>query len=149
MPKIVKMTHPEKCDGCKSCEKACSKVQFKNENGGESSAIRIIEKDGAYSMTDCNQCGLCIDVCPTKALSRNKMGTVLLKKSICVGCQSCVGFCPDGVMRTLPPQTEPFKCISCGACVRACPNGAIEMVEVTEEDVKRIVYHGQGPEGVC
>jgi Fe-S-cluster-containing hydrogenase component 2 len=130
--KILKF-HPEKCDGGLGCEKACSQVHFKSDEGGDKSAIRI-----------CNQRGLCIDVCPVGAITRRKNGTVLLDKDTCIGCQSCVGFCPIGAMRKSDSRIEPFKCISCGACVRACPTGALELVEVKIDDVKEVVYHKLG-----
>ena len=136
--------HPEKCNGCLDCEKACSQVQFKKDDGRDKSALRIIQKYESHDMNVCNQCGLCIDMCTVGALTRNKNGVVWLDKNICIGCQACVGFCPIGAMRKSDVRIEPFKCISCGACVRACPNGALELVEVDIDDVKQFVYHKQG-----
>jgi len=141
--KILKF-HPEKCDGENACEKACSQVHFKTDEGGNKSAIRIIKESNSYRMDVCNQCGLCIDMCPVGALTRRKNGVVWLDKDICIGCQACVGFCPIGAMRKSDTRIQPFKCISCGACVRACPNGALELVEVNIDDVKEVVYHKQG-----
>ena len=145
-PKTVKILkhHPKKCDGCKSCEKACSQVHFKTDEGVEKSAIRIIKDGNSYKMHVCNQCGLCLDICPVGALTRKKNGVVLLDKNTCIGCQACVGFCPINAMRKSEARIEPFKCIACGACVRACPNGALELVEVNIEDIKEVVYHKQG-----
>ncbi len=141
--KIIKFS-PEKCDGGKACEEACSNVHFKSDEGGDKSALRIMEKDGSYNMSVCNMCGLCIDVCTVQALKRLKSGTVVLDKNVCVGCQACVGFCPRGVMRKASDVITPFKCIACGSCVRACPNGALELVEVDLDEVKEVVYHKQG-----
>lgn len=141
--KILKF-YPEKCGGDMECEVACSNVLFRTDEGGEKSAIHILDTDNGYEMTVCNHCGLCIDVCPVLALKRLKSGTVVLDKSLCIGCQSCVGFCPRAVMRKAPDVMTPFKCISCGSCVKACPNGALELVEVDIEDVQEIVYHKQG-----
>jgi Fe-S-cluster-containing hydrogenase component 2 len=142
--KILKF-YPEKCDGKRNCEKACSWIHFKSNEGGEKSAIRIVKDNhGNYQMHVCNQRGLCLDMCPVGALSRKKNGIVWLEKSICIGCQACVGFCPIGAMRKTKDRIEPFKCISCGACVRACPHGALELVEENIEDVKEIVYHKLG-----
>ncbi len=141
--KILKF-HPEKCDGGLGCEKACSKVHFKSDEGGEKSAIRIIKVGNTYKMDVCNQRGLCIDVCPVGAITRKKNGIVWLDKEICIGCQACVGFCPIGAMRKSISRIQPFKCISCGACVRACPNGALELVEVKIDDIKEVVYYKLG-----
>ena len=145
-PKTVKILkhYPEKCDGSKGCEIACSQVHFKSDEGGEKSAIRILKDGKSFKMHVCDQRGLCLDMCPVGALSRKKNGTVWLDKKICIGCQACVGFCPIGAMRKSEARIEPFKCISCGACVRACPNGALELVEVNIEDIEETVFHKQG-----
>ena len=145
-PKTVKIIkfHAEKCKGCFECEKACSNVHFKTDEGGEKSAIRIIKENGKFKMHVCDQRGLCIDMCPVGALTRRKNGVVWLDKETCIGCQACVGFCPIGAMRKSDARIEPFKCISCGACVRACPEKALELVEVKIDDIKDVVYHKLG-----
>ncbi len=142
-PKTVKILkfHPKKCKGCKECEKACSMVHFKSDEGGDKSAIRIIKDGDSYKMHVCDQRGLCIDMCPVGALTRKKNGVVYLNKNKCIGCQACVGFCPIGAMRKSDARIEPFKCISCGACVRACPTEALELVEVKIDDIEQVVYH--------
>jgi anaerobic carbon-monoxide dehydrogenase iron sulfur subunit len=144
-PKIVKILkfYAEKCKGCLECEKACSKVHFKTDEGGDKSAIHIHEGK-SYEIQVCNQCGLCIDMCPVGALARRKNGIVTLDKNTCIGCQACVGFCPIDAMAKSDARIEPFKCISCGACVRACPEKALELIEVKIDDIKEIVYHKQG-----
>ena len=141
--KILKF-HAEKCKGCLECEKACSKVHFKTDEGGDKSAIHIHKAGKSYEMQVCNQCGLCIDMCPVGALTRRKNGIVTLDKNTCIGCQACVGFCPIDAMAKSDARLEPFKCISCGACVRACPEKALELVEVKIDGIKEIVYHKQG-----
>ncbi|MBN2603191.1 MAG: 4Fe-4S binding protein [Candidatus Thermoplasmatota archaeon] len=141
--KILKF-HAEKCKGCLECERACSKVHFKTDEGGEKSAIRIIKQNGKFKMHVCDQRGLCLDMCPVGALTRRKNGVVWLDKETCIGCQACVGFCPIGAMRKSDARIEPFKCISCGACVRACPEKALELVEVKIDDIKDVVYHKLG-----
>lgn len=151
--KIIKF-HPERCDECRECERACSMVHFKTKDGGDKSAIRIIRErtvgteasgDGSkLKMTNCNHCGLCMDMCPVLALKRNPKGTIILNKNTCIGCQSCVAFCPRSVMRRAPGLIIPFKCISCGACVRACPEDALELVDVKIADVSEEVYSQWG-----
>jgi len=141
--KILKF-YPEKCNGCLECEKACSKIHFKTEEGGEKSAIRIIKKSNSYIMHVCDHRGLCLDMCPVGALYRKKNGIVWLDKEICIGCQACVGFCPIGAMRKSEARIEPFKCISCGSCVRACPENALELVEKNIEEIKETVYYKLG-----
>ncbi len=141
--KILKF-HPEKCNGCLECEKACSQVHFKTKSGGEQSAIRIVKNNKGYHMHVCDQRGLCLDMCPVGALTRKKTGVVWLEKDTCIGCQACVGFCPIGAMRKSDVRIEPFKCISCGSCVCACPEKALELVETPLAALKQIVYHKQG-----
>ena len=136
--------NPEKCKGCGECMKACSNVHHKNDRGGEWSAIRITNVESRYEMTDCNMCGLCIDMCPVQAIRRMTNGTVVIDKKKCLGCQACVGFCPRGVMRKAPEVIVPFKCIACGACVRACPEKALELKEVDLDDIREEVYAKHG-----
>ncbi len=145
-PKTVKVLrfHADKCKGCQDCERACSQVHFKTDEGGEKSAIRISETDTGYTMSVCDQRGLCIDMCPVGALFRRKNGVVWLDKETCIGCQACVGFCPINAMRKSTTRIEPFKCISCGACVRACPENALELVEKEIPAIKEVVYHKLG-----
>ena len=141
----VLVFHPELCEGDRACERACSKVQFRSDEGGDKAALRISKgKDGKFECTVCNQCGLCIDLCPILALRRVKSGAVTLNKAACVGCQACVAFCPTEVMRKASGQIVPFKCISCGKCVEACPKHALELVEVNIEDIEREVYSKHG-----
>jgi formate dehydrogenase iron-sulfur subunit len=104
----------------------------------------------------CNHCtdAACVEVCPTGALSYNKMGFVQYEKEKCSGCGYCVEFCPFGV-----PQLESDrfstaitmdKCTFCKervtsgeqpACAAACPTGAIKfgkLAELIEEGRERI-----------
>lgn len=121
----------ELCTACGTCEEICSNTFFR-EVDAEKSKIRIRGSADAPRAEFCNQCGECIDVCPTKALYRDKRGIVRLRRDLCVGCLSCVGFCPYAVMFWHADQTVPFKCIACGVCARECPEEALEMVEVEE-----------------
>lgn len=119
---------PELCIGCHTCEEVCSEAWFKVA-AAEKSSIRIHDEEGNLSAVFCNQCGECIEVCPTEALYRDKKGIVRVRKKLCVGCLSCVGFCPYLAMFHHPDQTEPFKCIVCGKCADECPAGALAVVD--------------------
>ncbi|HET91204.1 MAG TPA: 4Fe-4S dicluster domain-containing protein [Chloroflexi bacterium] len=121
---------PELCVGCYICEEVCSETWHK-VNDATKSNIRIHDDgEGGLSANYCVQCGECIEVCPTGALSRDKRGIIRLKKKLCVGCLSCVGFCPYLAMRYHRDQVEPFKCIACGKCADECPAEALAIVEV-------------------
>jgi Fe-S-cluster-containing dehydrogenase component len=129
---------PELCVGCYICEEVCSDTWFKVTDA-EKSSIRIHDAGqgddpgqaarGLLSAVFCNQCGECIDVCPTEALSRDRRGIVRLRKKLCVGCLSCVGFCPYQAMFYHRDQTEPFKCVACGKCVQERPAEALAIVD--------------------
>ena len=127
----------ELCDGFRGCEETCSQTWFKEVNQAKS-AIRILEladSAGHFAANVCNQCGKCIDVCPTMALKRDKRGIVRLDKDLCVGCLSCVGFCPTLAMRVHPDYTVPFKCVACGQCAKQCPTGALSIEEVPDAEL--------------
>ena len=129
----VLVHEPSRCTGCRICEETCSKTWFKVVDR-DKSRIQILEPDetGTYCAIICTQCGECIDVCPTQALYRAKNGVVRLDAERCVGCLSCVGFCPIWAMRTHPDVLEPFKCVACGSCARACPEDALRIEEVAD-----------------
>jgi len=117
------------CVECHECERACSTVFFKTESL-ERARLRITAgQPSGRKITTCTQCGKCINICPTQAISRNKAGIVAIDKSKCVGCLSCVGFCPEEAMFQYKDDTIPFKCISCGQCVKKCKAGAIFLTE--------------------
>ena len=145
-PQTTKVLHftAERCTGCKTCEKACSQVHFKNNEGGQFAALRITKNADTFTMHVCDQRGLCIDLCPVGALTRNKNGVVILNTKLCVGCQACVAFCPISAMRKADSRIQPFKCISCGACVRACPTKALRLEDIPLESIKQVVYHKHG-----
>jgi len=125
----------ELCNGCRICEEVCSQTWFKETNA-EKSTIRISkDQSDYYQAVMCNQCGECIDICSTIALKRDKRGIVRLNKKLCVGCLSCVGFCPILAMYVHADYVEPFKCVSCGKCVEACPTGALSVEDLPEAEL--------------
>ncbi len=125
---------PDHCTGCHICEEACSEKWFK-ETDLARSAIQIATPEAdedTYNAIICTQCGDCIDVCPTRAISRTQRGIVVIHKPVCVGCLSCVAFCDIWAMRSHPDHVEPFKCVACGTCVKACPENALSIREVAD-----------------
>jgi 2-oxoacid:acceptor oxidoreductase gamma subunit (pyruvate/2-ketoisovalerate family) len=48
----------------------------------------------------------------------------------CTQCDTCLVYCPEGVIRRIGPAYEADMdfCKGCGICVSECPRGAIEMV---------------------
>jgi carbon-monoxide dehydrogenase iron sulfur subunit len=126
-------THDEKCIGCNTCVLVCSRLFFKEDDPGKS-CIQVfpLPEPDSFRLSVCNQCGTCVEVCPTDALSINKQGVVMLNKKLCSGCYVCVDNCPTKNMRTYSEGVIPFKCTACGACARECPAEALEIV--TEEN---------------
>ncbi len=122
-------TNEAMCRGARACERICAKTFYKTEERSYS-AIQVAPKpDGSMRIVVCNQCGACIDVCPTQALRRNKAGIVMVDKKKCVGCFICVGFCPQEAMFQHPQLPHPIKCVACGQCVKVCPHLALALVE--------------------
>jgi carbon-monoxide dehydrogenase iron sulfur subunit len=120
---------PGLCVGCYVCEETCSETWFKAVDR-EKSSIRILDDDaGNLGAVFCVQCGECIGVCPTGALSQDKRGVVRVNKKLCVGCLACVGFCPYQAMFYHVDQVEPFKCVACGKCARECPAEALTILD--------------------
>jgi len=121
-------TYDEKCIGCNTCITACSNLFFK-EDDPEKSCIEVFPQDGdEFKLSVCNQCGTCVEICPTEALTINKQGVVMIKKNLCSGCFVCVDVCPTHNMRTYDGADVPFKCTACGACAKECPAEALEIV---------------------
>jgi len=121
-------TYDEKCIGCNTCTTVCSNLFFKEDNP-EKSCIEIFPRGGdEFEISVCNQCGSCVEICPTEALTINKQGVVMIKKNLCSGCFVCVDACSTKNMRTYAEAVVPFKCTACGACAKECPAEALEVV---------------------
>ena len=117
------------CVGCRVCEEVCSETWFKVTDAARSSVRIRDEGHGPLHADFCVQCGECIDVCPSGALSRDRRGVVRIDDKLCVGCLSCVGFCPYGAMFYVQVEAAPFKCVACGRCARECPAEALAIVD--------------------
>ncbi|MTI81096.1 MAG: 4Fe-4S dicluster domain-containing protein [Firmicutes bacterium] len=124
LKKLIK--NEELCTACGTCEQVCSETYFKEENR-EKASLRVEKEVDVVKLTTCSQCGECIELCPVEALYKDKNGVVRINKQECVGCFSCVGFCPEGAMFYHVEHIEPLKCIACGMCVKECPEGALSI----------------------
>ncbi len=120
--------YPDKCIACRACESVCSKLYFKEDNA-EKSNIRINENPAGNDINVCNQCRVCVGMCPTLALKVNLQGVVMLDKNLCISCYMCIAACPTNSMRRFIGGMYPFKCVACGMCAKECPTEAIDIVQ--------------------
>ncbi|THB78232.1 MAG: 4Fe-4S dicluster domain-containing protein [Desulfobacteraceae bacterium] len=86
----------------------------------------------------CNQCdnAYCMNVCPSKAISRTDQGIVCIDAERCIGCGLCVEYCPIDMVAIHPGTGKAAKCEMCQGhplCIEVCPTGALEMVTLGGE----------------
>lgn len=166
------------CIGCKACEVACKEWNLLPEDGiamlgssydntgqlGGSTwrHVKFIEQPGVagdqgqmrwlMASDVCKHCthAACLDVCPTGALIRTELATVLVQADVCNGCGYCVPACPFGVIEIRKGDGRAFKCTMCydrtkagltPACAMACPTESIQygpLEELRERAAARV-----------
>ena len=138
------------CSGCKACAVAC-----KDRNGLEVGRFwrRVSEVAGgdwqrqgaawhhdvfAYHLSiACNHCErpICLEGCPTRAITRRDDGVVLIDETKCMGCGYCSWVCPYSAPQYRDDVGTMSKCTFCvedldegrlPACVDACPVRALD-----------------------
>jgi len=85
-------TSPETsiCNCCKDC---CDTLELWR-NG----TLPLINSTFYLSVIDpeaCTGCGICVERCPTDAISLNEAGWAQRDESACLGCGVCARFCPE------------------------------------------------------
>ncbi len=123
-----------------------------------------------YDYKRCNGCGICVEVCPTKALELgpvHEIATgldappVIMDLEKCTFCRMCANLCPvhaitfDAVGEVPDEKQYPKydayvnineKCLPCALCEGACPQDAIE-VECTFPKKDEIAPFKEGAKG--
>jgi anaerobic dimethyl sulfoxide reductase subunit B len=149
------------CTGCKACQIAC-----KDKHGLGSGVLwrRIVETaggqwerrgetwvDGSYTYfvsVACMHCErpICVEVCPTKAMTKGKDGIVAVDPERCMGCRYCEWACPYGAPQFDPAAGVMTKCDLCRdhladgrdpACVAACQMRVLGVLDASEKRESR------------
>jgi anaerobic dimethyl sulfoxide reductase subunit B len=144
------------CSGCKACQVAC-----KDKHGLEVGRLwrRVYEVTGgdwiqvgqawlstvfAYNISmACNHCeqAICMEVCPSRAITRRPDGIVLIDNQKCLGCRYCAWACPYGALQYDQAAGRMTKCTFCydeidrgrpPACVAACPLRALDFGDLAD-----------------
>ncbi|MFC2013144.1 4Fe-4S dicluster domain-containing protein [Chloroflexota bacterium] len=141
MAKVLLIDY-EKCEGCLTCEMACS-LKHESVINPIQSRIKVVKLELEVKATGipiaCAQCesAPCKMVCPVKAISRDElMGSVTIDYDKCIGCRMCVAICPFGAMNYDGVKKVIFKCDLCDGdplCVKFCGYNALQYVEVNEQ----------------
>lgn len=152
------------CNGCKACVIACkSKNQLPvginwrrvTEYGGGSwvqdpddPTRKLPNNIYAYAVSiSCNHCekAICVEVCPTGAMTKRDDGIVVIDESKCIGCRYCEWACPYGAPQYNAEAGIMTKCNFCEDelaegnapyCVSACVMRALDFGELSELQAK-------------
>ena len=128
---------PERCTGCRRCEVACLLAK----GGGEKPSpprinIASIEEIGHIHPFVCQQCfePSCMEVCPTRAITKGSDGIVKVEEERCVGCKMCILACPHKGVTYSESTGKSIKCDQCDGhpqCVLQCTTGALSFQDLT------------------
>lgn len=135
----ILLVDPDKCTGCRQCEKVCS-LKHEGECNPVLSRIKVLKDEimGQYFVTVpvvCQQCEIptCMEVCPMEAIYEDPTtGARLVDEDRCTGCRMCIISCPVGAAEIHPTKHTSFRCDLCGGdpeCVKICLHGALSYIE--------------------
>jgi molybdopterin-containing oxidoreductase family iron-sulfur binding subunit len=111
MPKYGVVIDLKRCFGCRSCVAACKNENFVQPGNywnfvidyeqGKYPNVREV-----YVPVNCQHCENppCAYSCPTKAISKNRDGVVLIDYDKCKGYRYCIAACPYGVIHFIDKE---------------------------------------------
>lgn len=122
--------HPDKCDGCDDCVKACAACFDDQENLAHARIRLSRDEDGRFGLGLCRQCGEpeCVRNCPMGALSKDPDTGIVKKDDTCIGCKICTLSCSFAGITVNAADEKVMKCELCDgdpACTRACDKQAL------------------------
>jgi formate dehydrogenase iron-sulfur subunit len=178
------LTDATLCIGCKACQVACKQWNslpgFPGPEGrfegGYDHTGSLSERDWRHVLfvetpaegggvrwsflsdvcKHCTRAG-CLDSCPTTAILRTELASVVVRDEVCNGCGYCVASCPFGVIGRAEEGGTAHKCTLCDdrlssglepSCVKTCPTDAIVFGDVADlarqakERVTRLAAQG-------
>lgn len=135
------------CVGCKTCQIACKDKnnlavgqlfrRVSEQEGGtyEKRGAAVIPRNvyAFWLSISCNHCvnPVCVEHCPTAALQKRAAdGIVHIDQERCIGCKTCIKYCPYGAPQFNPATNKVGKCDFCRdllaegkepVCVSSCP----------------------------
>lgn len=148
-----------KCNGCKACQIACKDkhdlpvgvtwrrvAEYSGGTWQEDEHTAVPNVFAYYTSMACNHCEnpICVQVCPTTAMTVRDDGTVFVDDEKCVGCRYCEWACPYSAPQFNAETGHMTKCDLCAdyreqgqdpACVAACPSRALGWGEI--EDLRK------------
>jgi Fe-S-cluster-containing dehydrogenase component len=88
-----------KCDGCKKCTDACTKMHFIPPDREWIKVFKMLDSPKAapyWFPKPCFHCDNppCTRVCPVDATFKRQDGVVLIDNERCIGCRFCMAACP-------------------------------------------------------
>ncbi len=111
-----------KCVSCYTCVRECINNSIVIENHRP----KIVKGESKRTIYYCNQCGLCVDVCPTDALKWED-GIIRFDAVTCIDCELCVKACPTKIKKKEGEKLFTGHCILCGICTTSCKKDAISL----------------------
>jgi molybdopterin-containing oxidoreductase family iron-sulfur binding subunit len=97
--KWVMVVDLAKCDGCRDCTKACTKMHFVPPLQEWIKVFEVTGNDAAGSYflpRPCMHCDNppCVRACPVGATYKRSDGIVMMDQERCIGCRNCIAQCP-------------------------------------------------------